>query len=51
MQNRRYLSYMLRLWQENAGTTPGAPLLWRASLEMPQAGARLGFASLEDLFS
>lgn len=50
-QQRRYLSYMLRLWRENAnelakGDTP----LWRASLERPQGGEQLGFASLVDLF-
>jgi hypothetical protein len=46
IQRRRYLSYLLRLWQES----PGEPPLWRASLERPQAGDRLGFASLVDLF-
>jgi hypothetical protein len=45
-QERRYLSYLLRLWQENGGDPP----LWRASLERPQHGERLGFASLVDLF-
>jgi hypothetical protein len=44
-QRRRYLSYLLRLWQEGADDPP----LWRASLERPQGGDRLGFASLEDL--
>jgi hypothetical protein len=50
-QQRRYLSYLLRLWQESAGDPPGgdAPL-WRASLERPQSGERLGFASLVDLY-
>ena len=48
----RYLSYLLRLWQENAGDLPGGDLpLWRASLERPQDGERLGFASLEDLYA
>jgi hypothetical protein len=41
----RYLSYLLRLWQESGGDAP----LWRASLERPQDGERLGFASLEEL--
>jgi len=55
-QPRRYLSYLLRLWQESAGDLPGgsprddAPL-WRASLERPQSAELLGFASLEDLFA
>jgi hypothetical protein len=46
-RQRRYLSYLLRLWQESAGDAP----LWRASLERPQGGERLGFRSLEDLFA
>ena len=46
-QQRQYLSYLLRLWQENNSDPP----LWRASLEKPQAGTRLGFASLADLFA
>ncbi len=50
-QQRRYLSYLLRLWQESGGDLPHGDLpLWRASLERPQTGERLGFASLVDLF-
>jgi hypothetical protein len=50
-QQRRYLSYLLRLWQESGSNLPqGDPPLWRASLEKPQTGERLGFASLVDLF-
>ena len=55
-RQRRYLAYLLRLWRENAGEPPGDDLphgtapLWRASLERPQAGERLGFSSLVDLF-
>jgi hypothetical protein len=55
-QEGRYLSYLLRLWQESSGEQPrgdahrDAPL-WRASLERPQGGERLGFASLEDLYA
>jgi hypothetical protein len=45
-QHKRYVSYLLRLWQESAGD----PELWRASLETPRDGARLVFASLVDLF-
>jgi hypothetical protein len=44
---RRYLSYLLRLWQESSGDPP----LWRASLESPQTGERRGFASLAELFT
>ena len=56
VQKRRYLSYLLRLWQQGGGERPGgdahrdAPL-WKASLERPQVGDRLGFASLADLFA
>jgi hypothetical protein len=48
-----YLSYLLRLWQENGnegsqgGAVKGA---WRASLETP-SGESHGFASLDDLFN
>jgi hypothetical protein len=53
MKPRRYLSYLLRLWQESGGSSDplGNRPLWRASLERPQAGERLGFASLADLFA
>ena len=49
--------YLLRMWQESGGPNdphggrPRDPPLWRASLERPQGGQRLGFASLEDLFA
>jgi hypothetical protein len=46
-QQRRYLSYLLRLWRESGGNPP----LCRASLESPQTGERRGFASLADLFT
>jgi hypothetical protein len=46
-RQKQYLSYLLRLWQEQNSDPP----LWRASLEKPQAGSILGFASLEDLFA
>jgi hypothetical protein len=44
---RGYVAYLLRLWQVEA--EDDAP--WRASLESPQTGERLGFASLADLFA
>jgi hypothetical protein len=51
-QQRRYLSYLLRLWQESAGGPLGSDApLWRASLESPQSEQRKGFASLVDLFA
>jgi hypothetical protein len=42
---RRYLSYLLRLWQESDGDAA----IWRASLESPQTGERRGFANLASL--
>ena len=43
---RGYISYLIRLWQiRNAGE-----LVWRASLESPSTGERVGFASLDELF-
>ena len=45
-EQRRYLSYLLRLWQ----TSDGTKQIWRASVESPGTGERRGFASLEDLF-
>ena len=52
---KRYLSYLLRMWQENnqikEGDTTHVALLWRASLERPQSGERLGFASLQELIA
>lgn len=46
-QERRYISYLLRLWR---GRRAGKPV-WRASLESPLTGQRLGFAHLADLFA
>jgi hypothetical protein len=51
IQRKRYLSYLLRLWQESNGGASGEAPLWRATLEKPQTGDRLGFASLADLFA
>jgi hypothetical protein len=46
-EQRRYLSYLLRLWQIKSG----GELVWRASLESPHTGERRGFASLGALFA
>jgi hypothetical protein len=44
---RAYQAFLLRLWQEQRdGQT-----LWRASLENPHTGERLGFAGLTQLFA
>ena len=41
----RHASYLLRLWQaEDNGR-----IIWRASLQSPDTGERLGFATLADL--
>jgi hypothetical protein len=45
----RYYAYLLRLWPENANTEGAAG--WRATLEDARSGERLGFASLEQLFT
>jgi hypothetical protein len=55
----RYLSWLLRIWQEYPGKAPRnsrrqwrhvAPL-WRASLESPGSHELQRFASLADLFA
>jgi len=46
-KQRRYLSYLLRLWQ----TSDGERQIWRASLESPGSEERQGFARLEDLYA
>ena len=45
-EQRRYVSYLLRLWQIESG----GELAWRASLESAHTGKQKGFASLDDLF-
>ena len=42
-----YLSYLLRLWQSGSEDRR----VWRASLESPLQGERLGFTSLKELFA
>jgi hypothetical protein len=44
---RRYLAFMLRLWQTGSDGGP----TWRASLESPHTGKRHSFASLDLLFA
>ncbi len=46
-EQRQYLSYLLRLWQERVTS----PAVWRASLENSQTGERLGFADIMQLFA
>lgn len=41
-----YRSYLLRLWREANHEDP----VWRASLDDPISGERVGFAGVEELF-
>lgn len=47
MQLIHKCSYILRLWSVDQSRKAD----WRASLEIPETGKRLGFASLEQLFA
>jgi hypothetical protein len=47
MQPIHKYSYILRLWLVDQSQAPD----WRASLENPETGKRIGFASLEQLFA
>ena len=42
-----YNSYLLRVWQ----TSKEGNVAWRASLESPHTGERIGFANLDKLFA
>jgi hypothetical protein len=42
-----YVAYLLRLWRE----TGGERSQWRASLQNPHTGERVGFSSLQGLFA
>lgn len=46
-RKQQHFSFMLRLWRAN-GEGEAA---WRASLENPHTGERVGFASLGELFT
>ena len=46
-KGRRYLSFLLRLWQVRQNGLD----VWRASLEDPHNGRRYGFADLKGLFT
>ena len=47
MQSTQKCSFILRLWQADQSS----PTHWRASVEEPETGRRIGFASLEQLFA
>jgi hypothetical protein len=42
-----YLSFLLRLWRVDERGLPN----WRASLQSPQTGERVSFATLDALFA
>ena len=46
-EKRRYISFLLRLWQ----TESKGDLVWRASLESSDTEERRGFTSLDELFA
>jgi hypothetical protein len=46
LKKTHHLSYLLRLWR----TEGLRDFEWRASLEIPETGKRIGFANLEQLF-
>ena len=46
LKKTHHLSYLLRLWR----TEGLRDFEWRASLENPETGERIGFANLEQLF-
>jgi hypothetical protein len=50
-ERRKYLSYLLRLWQVDTGVegAGGSGMAWRGSLECSLSGERQGFASLDEL--
>jgi hypothetical protein len=47
LKNTHHHSYLLRLWRTEGLGDFG----WRASLEIPETGQRIGFANLEQLFA
>ena len=47
LKKPHHLSYLLRLWR----TEGLQDFEWRASLEIPETGQRIGFANLEALFA
>jgi hypothetical protein len=52
-KQRDYVSYLLRMWQDSGDvrTHPPKEALWRASLQSPLTGERIGFRDLELLFA
>ena len=51
-KHRDYVSYLLRMWQDSSDEelSRSKEAAWRATLQSPRTGERVGFASLDDLF-
>lgn len=49
-QRQEYLAFMVRCWRVGDSPAPGQITNWRASLESPHTGERIGFGSLAELF-
>jgi hypothetical protein len=51
-KHRDYVSYLLRMWQDSSDEelSRSREAAWRATLQSPRTGERVGFSSLDDLF-
>ena len=51
-QQRDYVSYLLRMWRDSSDEEllRSKQAAWRATLQSPRTGERVGFNSLDDLF-
>lgn len=52
-EGSHYLSYLLRLWCEGSDSAPATAtkMAWRASLQDPHTGQRLGFGGPDEMFA
>ena len=48
---KSYIAYLLRLWRADEMAGREVAGAWHASLESPQTGERIGFGSVEELFT
>ena len=48
---KTYIAYLVRLWRVKEAAEGEGIGAWRASLESPQTGERVGFGSVEELFT
>ena len=51
-KHRDYVSFLLRMWQDSSDEelSRSKEAAWRATLQSPRTGERVGFNSLDDLF-